>query len=312
MKTEQPSVYAGLDIAKAGLQLHLRGRCAALPNTAAGHAQLCQQLAAESGVQVVCEATGGYERAVVAALQAAHVPVSLVNPARVRSFARAQGQQAKTDPLDAAVLTAFGVAFRPAPTPPRPAAEVRLAALVTRRTQLLEVRIAEQQRLEQCTDAELIKLFRRLLRTLEKQLAAVEALIEQLLATATTLAQRAQRLDAIVGVGRISAVSMLAILPELGRLNRRQVGALTGLCPYNRDSGQGSGKRHIRGGRSAARTTLYMCALVAARHNRVLHAFYQRLLTAGKPPKVALTAVMRKLAVLMNHLLKYPEFSLAT
>ena len=170
---------------------------------------------------------------------------------------------------------------------------------------------AEMQRAELCADAGLKKLFRHLLRTLEKQIAAVEALIENLLELHTALARRAQRLDQITGVGRITAVTLLATLPELGTLNRRQAAALAGLCPYNRDSGTWSGRRHIRGGRSAARRSLYMAALVASRHNRVLQPFYDRLIAAGKPPKLALTAVMRKLVILMNHLLKNPEFSLA-
>lgn len=303
--------YAGLDIAKASLDLHLQGRRADLPNTLSGHQQLCRLLAAVPGVHVVCEATGGYERAVVAALQAAGVPVSVVNPARVRHFAYAQGQWAKTDPLDARALTAFGEALQPAPTPPRSAAEQQLVALVTRRTQLLAIRVTEHNRLALCTDAAVRKLFRNLLRSVARQLAAVEGLIENLLAAVPALAARAARLEAIVGVGRISAVSLLASVPELGTLNRRQAAALTGLCPYNHDSGQTQGRRHIRGGRSAARTALYMCALVAVRHNAILRACYQRLRAAGKPAKVALTAIMRKLAVLMNHLLKYPEFVLA-
>lgn len=311
MKTEIPCVYAGLDIAKAGLQLHVLGRSFDLPNTPAGHAKLCKQLGAVAGVHVVCEATGGYERAVVAALHAANLPVSVINPARVRSFACAQGQQAKTDPIDARVLAAFGETFKPNPTPARPAEELKMAALVTRRAQLIEARTAESQRSEMCAEAELKKLFRRLLRMLEKQIAAVEALIEKLLTLQTTLAQRAQRLDEIVGIGRITAVTMLATMPELGTLNRRQAAALAGLCPYNRDSGTWSGKRQIRGGRSAARCSLYMGAMVACRFNRVLKPFHDRLIAAGKPPKVAITAVMRKLVVLMNHLLKNPEFSLA-
>jgi transposase len=311
MKTEIHRVYAGLDIAKAGLQLHLQGRSSDLPNTAAGHNKLCKLLGAVPGVHVVCEATGGYERAVVAALHAASLPVSVINPARVRSFACAQGQQAKTDPIDASVLASFGEAFKPDPTPARTAGELKMTALVTRRSQLVETYTAESQRAEVCDDADLRKLFRRLLRLLEKQIAEVEALIEKLLSLQSVLAHRAQRLDEIVGIGRLTAVTMLATMPELGTLNRRQAAALAGLCPYNRDSGTWSGKRHIRGGRSAARCSLYMGALVACRYNPVLKPFYDRLIAAGKPPKLAITAVMRKLVVLMNHLLKNPEFSLA-
>jgi len=304
-------VYAGLDIAKASLHLHLQGRSHDLSNTAGGHTQLVKRLTAVPGVHVICEATGGYERAVVAALHAAALPVSVINPARVRQFARASGELAKTDPIDAARLAAFGRAFTPAPTPPRSAAEIKMAALVARRAQLLELRVAEAQRADTCTEPALRKLFTPWLAQMDKQIAQVEALLEALLAEQTTLAQQVQRLDDITGVGRITAVTVLATLPELGQLNRRQAAALAGLCPYNRDSGQWAGQRCISGGRAEVRRALYMAALSASRSNPRLQTFYDRLIAAGKPAKVALTAVMRKLIVLMNHLLKNPHFSLA-
>lgn len=239
------------------------------------------------------------------------MPVSVMNPARVRQFARASGHLAKTDPIDAAVLTAFGQAFAPAPTPPRSAVAIKLAALVTRRAQLLELRRAETQRADTCADAALGKLFTAWLTQVKKQIAKVEALIEELLEAQEALASQVQRLDDIMGVGRITAVAVLAAMPELGQLNRGQAAALAGLAPYNRDSGNWAGQRHIGGGRAGARTALYMAALSASRSNPLLKAFYDRLIAAGKKPKVALTAVMRKLIVLMNHLLKNPNFSLA-
>ena len=311
MNDKQTSVHAGLDIAKASLQLHLQSKFFDLPNTADGHAQLIKRLAAIPGAHVICEATGGYERAVVAALHAATLPLSVLNPARVRQFARASGELAKTDPIDAAVLTAFGQAFTPEPTPARTATELKLAALVTRRVQLLELRVAEAQRADTCADLELRKLFTPWLAQMEKQIAKVEALIEALLKEQTPLANQVQRLDDIMGVGRLTAVMVLATLPELGTLNRRQAAALAGLCPYNRDSGQCAGKRCISGGRAEVRRALYMAALSASRSNHLLKPFYDRLIAAGKPAKVALTAVMRTLIVLMNHLLKNPKFSLA-
>jgi transposase len=311
MNDKKSPVYAGLDIAKASLQLHLQGQSYDLPNTSSGHAQLLKHLAAVPGVHVICEATGGYERAVVAALHAAAQPVSVLNPARVRQFARASGELAKTDPIDAAMLTAFGQAFAPEATPARSAAENKIAALVTRRAQLLELRVAEAQRAAACADPTLGRLFKPWLLQVEKQIAKVEALIEKLLAEQTKLAGQVQRLDEITGVGRLTAVMVLATLPELGQLNRRQAAALAGLCPYNRDSGQWAGKRCISGGRAEVRRALYMAALAASRSNHLLKPFYDRLIAAGKPGKVALTAVMRKLIVLMNHLLKNPNFSLA-
>jgi len=310
--TEKPSsVHAGLDIAKASLQLHLQSKSYDLPNTTEGQAQLIKRLATIPGVHIICEATGGYERAVVAALHAATIPVSVLNPARVRQFARASGELAKTDPIDAARLTAFGQAFTPEPTAARTATELKLAALVTRRVQLLELRVAEVQRADTCADLDLRKLFTPWLAQMEKQITKVEALIEALLKTQAPLADQVQRLDDIMGVGRITAVTVLATMPELGQLNRRQAAALAGLCPYNRDSGQWAGKRCISGGRAEVRRALYMAALSASRSNHLLKPFYDRLIAAGKPAKVALTAVMRKLIVLMNHLLKNPNFSLA-
>jgi transposase len=311
MNDKQTAVYAGLDIAKASLQLHLQGKFYDLPNTIDGHAQLIKRLAAVPGVHVVCEATGGYERAVVGSLHAAALPVSVLNPARVRQFARAAGELAKTDPLDAATLTAFGQAFAPTPTPPRTATELKLTALVTRRMQLLELRVAEAQRADLCTDLALRKLFTPWLAQMEKQIAKVEALIEALLQAQAPLADQVQRLDDIMGVGRLTAVMVLATMPELGTLNRRQAAALAGLCPYNRDRGQWAGKRCISGGRAEVRQALYMPALSASRSNHLLKPFHARLIAAGKPAKVALTAVMRKLIVLMNQLLKNPNFSLA-
>jgi len=304
-------VYAGLDIAKATLQLQLQNRSYDLSNTPSGHAQLVKRLATIPGVHVICEATGGYERSVVAALQAASLPVSVINPARVRQFARASGELAKTDPIDATMLMAFGQAFAPEATPPRDASEIKIAALVSRRAQLLELRVAETQRADSCAEPSLKKLFTKWLSQIEKQITKVEALIEELIAGQTTLANQVHRLDEITGVGRITAITVLASMPELGQLNRRRAAALAGLSPYNRDSGQWAGKRHIAGGRTEVRRALYMAALSASRRNSILKTFYDRLIAAGKPAKVALTAVMRKLIILMNHLLKNPNFSLA-
>jgi transposase len=311
MNQNLTTVYTGLDIAKASLQLDLQNKSRDLSNTPAGHHQLVNRLVTLPNVHVVCEATGGYERAVVAALHAASIPVSVINPARVRQFARASGELAKTDPIDAAMLTAFGQAFAPKPTPPRSTVEIKMAALVARRTQLLELHVAERQRADSCIDPALRKLFTTWLSQMEKQIAKIESLIEALLAEQSILANQVRRLDDITGVGRITAVTVLATIPELGQLNRRQAAALAGLCPYNRDSGQWAGKRCISGGRSEVRRALYMAALSASRSNHLLKPFYQRLIAAGKPGKVALTAVMRKLIVLMNHLLKNPNFALA-
>ena len=301
------TIYTGLDIAKLNLQLHLAGRIHDLPNTATGHRRLCKLLAAQPGGHVICEATGGYERHVVAALQTAQVPVSILNPARVRHFARAQGQRAKTDNIDAAVLTAYGQAFQPKPTAPRAQQEQQLTELFRRRGQLSDALVAQRLQAQQLSLSILQRQAKSLIRRLEQEIKQIEAQLHALRAQVPALHQRAQKLETIKGVGTLTALGMLAELPELGTLNRGQAAALAGLAPHPRDSGQWHGRRTIGGGRPQVRRALYMAALVAARSNLQLKAFYQRLRAAGKPAKVALTAVMRKLVVLMNHLLKNPS-----
>lgn len=304
------TIYTGLDIAKLNLQLHLAGRIHDLPNTTAGHRRLLKLLSAHAGAHVVCEATGGYERDVVAALHTAKVPVSVLNPTRVRHFARATGQRAKTDDLDAAVLSAYGQALQPKPTAPRTEHEQQPAELIRRRVQVLEILVAQRQQAERLTVPALRRQAQSLVRRWERDVAQIEAQLKALRTRAATLDARLQKLEAITGVGAITALGVLAELPELGTLNRRQAAALAGLAPHPRESGQWHGRRTIGGGRAPVRRALYMAALVAAHTNRQLKAFYQRLRAAGKPAKVALTAVMRKLIVLMNHLLKNPNFAL--
>jgi transposase len=304
------TIHAGLDIAKSSLQLHLAGERHDLPNTAAGHRRLRKLLAAHPGSHVICEATGGYEREVVAALHAAAIPVSVLNPARVRHFARATGQWAKTDRIDAALLAAYGQALRPKATPPRTVPEQQLGELVRRRAQILELLVMQRQQAERLELPALRRQAQSLVRRLEADLAKVEVFLQRLRDQTRTLDERIRRLEAITGVGEITALAVLAELPELGTLNRGQAGALAGLAPHPRQSGQWDGRRTIGGGRPAVRRALYMAALVAARCNRPLKAFYERLRLAGKPAKVALTAVMRKLLVLMNHTLKNPNFIL--
>ncbi len=304
------TIHAGLDIAKPSLQLHLAGKLHDLPNTPAGHRRLCRLLAGHPGVRVICEATGGYERKVVAALHAAAIPVSVLNPARVRHFARATGQRAKTDRIDAALLAAYGQALQPQPTLPRSAQEQQLSELVRRRAQILELLVRQRQQAERLELPALRRQAQSLVRRLEADLAKVEVFLQRLRDQSRTLDERVQKLEAITGVGALTALAVLAELPELGTLNRGQAGALAGLAPHPRQSGQWDGRRTIGGGRPAVRRALYMAALVAARCNRPLKAFYERLRLAGKPAKVALTAVMRKLLILMNHTLKNPNFIL--
>ncbi len=300
-----PAVHAGLDLAKETLQFHLQGRQHALPNTAAGHARLLRLLRAVPGAHVVCEATGGYERAVVAALQAAAVPVSVVNPACVRHFAQAQGRRAKNDPLDAAVLTAFGQALRPAPTPPPDAVLTELRELVRWRQFLKEQLVATGNRAAHGTTGFVARQQARLIRSLEKQVAAAEAELSAALQRSPHWQAQIRKLAELDGIGPLTAVATLSQMPELGRLNRREAAALAGLAPWTRQSGPWEGQRHIGGGRPEIRRALYMAAVAVARMpHTTLGRFYKHLRAAGKPAKVALTAVMRRLLLQMNHTLK--------
>jgi transposase len=236
--------------------------------------------------------------------------VSVVNPRQARDFARAQGRLAKTDRLDARVLAEFGQRLQPAATPALSVAQRQLAELVARRQQVQQLRIAEHNRLEHTTHPAVRRQVQRHLRGLERQLEQLDTWITELVQAEPVLAHKVARLCEVVGVGRITAVVVLATMPELGALNRGQAAALVGVAPFNRDSGPRRGHRLIGGGRSVARRALYMAALVAAFSNPRFQMFYQRLIAAGKAPKVALVAVMRKLIILLNQLLKNPEFQL--
>jgi transposase len=304
-------LHVGLDVAKLSLQLHLAGRFHSLPNDRKGHAQLLKLLRAHSGAHLICEATGGYEQPVVRALQAADIPVSIIEASRVRHFARAQGQRAKTDPIDAALLTNYGATFKPVPTPAVSAQQQRLADVSQRRRQLIHTHTAEHNRAEHYTDLLCVRQARQFQKTLEKQIEQCDQAITTLIAADIALAHKARRLEAIPGVGPVVAATVLAEMPELGKLSAQTAAALAGVAPYNRDSGPQKGTRHISGGRRTVRCVLYMATLSAVRHDRILKEFYTRLLAAGKKPLVAMTACMRKLIILMNHLLKNDKFQLA-
>jgi transposase len=304
-------IYAGLDIAKSSLALYLQGSFHSLTNDPAGHKALLKLLRPYLGITVVCEATGGYEKAVVQALQSGSVPVAVVEAGRVRHFARAKGRQAKSDPIDASVLAQYGQAMQPPPSLVPSAAQVGLATLTGRRQQLVQTMVQERGRAEHYTDALSQRQSRQLLALLQKQIQQCDQAIKQLIQEDTALTQKAQRLDHIPGVGPVVASTVLAEMPELGKVSDSAATALAGLAPYDRDSGLHRGARHIAGGRKAVRCALYMAALSAIKHDHILKAFYLRLRQAGKKPKVALTAVMRKLIVLMNRLLKNPQLCLA-
>ena len=298
-------VYVGVDVAKAHLDVAWEQGSWRVTNDGRGRNALVQRLTPSAdSVQVICEASGGYERGLIQALQRGGIKVSLVQATRVRQYARASGVLAKTDSIDAQVLWRFGQAIRPQVTAaPRPH-QAKLREFESQRRHLSVLLVAEQNRSAQLTDKTLLRLSKRLLTQIQKQIAQIDLLLQQLIAQSEELSAKAQKLTAVRGVGPRTAALLLAQMPELGELNRREAAALAGLAPFNRDSGSVRGKRAIFGGRRAVRCGLYMAALVATRHNPILAQFYQRLRTAGKPPKLALTATMRKLLIALNTALK--------
>lgn len=301
------SISVGIDVSKVTFVVAISpsGERWASDTTAAAIDALVARLQALTPTIIVVEATGGYERALVAALGAAGLPVAIVNPRQVRAYAQALGHTAKTDAIDAAVLADFGAKVQPAPRPLPDAATAALAALVVRRRQLLEMIGIERQRLEQAPPTgRITRELRNHIRWLERRVSDVDDEIGTAIQASPIWRVHEDLLRSVPGVGPITARTLLAELPELGTLDRRAIAALVGVAPFNCDSGQHRGQRHIWGGRASVRTTLYMAAVSAARHNPALATFYRRLRAAGKPAKVALVATMRKLVTILNALLK--------
>lgn len=313
MSMHPPAVYLGIDIAKDTLEVAGPGLRLPVPNTAEGHAQLLAAARAlRTPVHFICEATGGYERRLVASLLAQDCAVSLLNPARVRQFAKATGRLAKTDRIDATVLAEYGRTLQP-PAEPKPVPLLEeMTDVVRRRAQLAELLGLQRTQRQQLHDAKLIGDIDRLIGFLEEQIAALEQRLDELIDKDGGLGTRLQRLCQVEGVGKTTAMNLLAELPELGRLNRTRIAALAGLAPFNHDSGGATGQRHIRGGRVQVRRALYMAALTATRCNPVLGPFYRQLRARGKGHRVAITAVMRKLLVHLNQIVRTPEVILAS
>jgi len=300
------SLYLGLDVAKASVELAsepagLGGQFATNPS---GLAALVTQCQAQAVALIVLEATGGYEAPVAAALASAGLPVAVVNPRQVRDFARALGRLAKTDRIDAQVLALFGARLQPVPRPLPDEATQELEAVLLRRRQLLEMLHAERQRLPRARGREVRRNLRVHIRWLERSVIDTDATLAALIQASPLWRVQDQLLQSVPGVGPMLARPLLALLPELGHLDRRQVAALVGVAPLAQDSGTQRGRRHCWGGRPALRTGLYMAALVAARWNPVLRPFYQRLRAKGKPAKVALVAVARKLLTILNAVMR--------
>lgn len=302
-------MFVGIDVAKAELVVAVRptGTRWTVANDEPGRRTLVERLRAAPPQVVVLEATGGYELPAVAALAGAGLPVVVVNPRHVRDFARSTGQLAKTDRLDAAMLALFAERVQP-PVRALPDAETQaLDALMTRRHQLVEMLVAEQQRLARArgrSERPVTASLQQTVAFLARQLAATDREIGTMIRASPVWRERDDVLQSVPGIGPVVARTLLAALPELGTLNRRAIAKLVGVAPLNRDSGTWRGRRTIHGGRASVRAAVYMAALVASRHNAVLRAFYQRLLAAGKPKKLALVACMRKLLTILNTLLR--------
>lgn len=298
-------MYLGIDVAKDSVVLASApaGITGTFAMDAAGLGALVAQCQAQPVVLVVLEATGGYEAPVVAALASAGLPVVVVNPRQVRDFAKATGRLAKTDALDAGVLALFGARVQPVPRRLPDAATQELQALVLRRRQLLDMLHAE--RLRHSTSHGRVRAnLRSHIHWLERSLADTDATLQACIAASPLWRVQDELLQSVPGVGPTLASTLLGLVPELGHLGRRQIAALIGVAPLARDSGTLRGRRTCWGGRAPVRQVLYMAALVAARWNPALRGFYQRLRAAGKPAKVALTAVARKLLVLLNTILR--------
>ena len=293
--------YAGVDVSATHLDLAVlpSGEERRFTNDGKGIKALTEHLACMGAVLVVLEATGGMEVAVVSQLAVAEVEVVVVNPRQVRDFARATGKLAKTDALDAQVLARFGEAVKPAVRPLPDAAVLELRGLVTRRHQLMKMVTAERNRLPTASH-QVQPGIKEHIQWLKDRIKDVDKDLRDSIRSSPLWRDQENLLRSTPGVGPVVSSVLLAKLPELGTLNRQQIGALVGVAPLNRDSGVFRGKRKVWGGRAPVRAALYMAALVATRHNPVIKAFYQRLLQAGKPKKVALTACMRKLLTILN------------
>lgn len=305
MKARSSEVFIGVDVSKERLDVAVApsGESMSFANSEDGIALLGEFIQPQSPALVLFEATGGWEMNAVHHLAAQRLPLVVLNPRQVRDFAKATGQLAKTDAIDARILARFGQAVRPEVRPLKPEELRKLDALITRRRQISGMITAEQNRW--VSAPEWIRPdIEELIQILQKRLAAINRQLSKLIRKSPLWREKDKLLQSFPGVGPVTAASLIAELPELGSLNRRQIVALVGLAPLNCDSGTHKGKRKIWGGRAALRSALYMCALTASQHNPVIQPFYQKLLRAGKPQKVALTACMRKVLVILNAMMR--------
>lgn len=307
MQQQQQQSFVGIDVSKGRLDGHCRpdGTTFAEANDPRGIAAVVDRLRGLAPALIVLEATGGLEAPLAAATAAAELPVAVVNPRQVRDFARAVGRRAKTDRLDAEVLAHFAEAVRPEVRPLPDADARRLDALIDRRRQLVEMRVAEQNRLAGAVDATVRRDLEAHVAYLSRQIEGLDAELSQAIADSPAWKAKDELLRGVPGIGPVVSRTLLAALPELGSLSNKRITALVGLAPVAQDSGTLRGRRRIAGGRGAVRSVLYMAALTATRFNPVLGGFYRRLIAAGKATKVALVAVMRKLLTILNAMIRH-------
>jgi transposase len=299
-------VIVGIDVSKDRLDVAVRpsGEAFVVARNAAGLEELVARLVGLGVHLIALEATGGFETVVAASLGAAELPLVVVNPAQVRSFAKALGKRAKTDPIDAAVIAHFAETTNPEPRPLPDEETQLLADLVARRRQIIAMIGAERQRESRARAKSLRKSIARLIKALEKELASVDSDIDEAMRGSPAWRETEDLLASVPGIGPVIARTLIAELPELGRLTRKQIAALAGLAPWTRQSGQWRGKSFIGGGRASVRTAMFQGAMVAARHNPVLKSFFHHLTAAGKPKMVAFIAVARKLLTILNAIIR--------
>jgi transposase len=300
------AIYVGIDVSKDRLDVHVRpsGEAFAVARNGKGLNELVERLRSVGPTLIAVEATGGFETIVAAAVAGAHLPLAVINPAQVRHFAQAVGKRAKTDPMDAAVIARFAEAVKPEPRELPDEAARLLAELVGRRTQLIEMLVAERQREKRASAGRVRKSLARHIAALEKELPEIDRDIDTMVRGSPIWREKEDLLITFPGVAHTIARSVLAQLPELGRLTRREIASLVGYAPFTRQSGQWKGKSMIAGGRPSARSAIFMAALSAIRCNPVMRVFYQRLLARGKPKMVALVAVARKILTILNAMLR--------
>jgi transposase len=298
--------FVGIDVAKDRLDVHLRpsGEAFAVARDGEGLVQLVDRLGTLAPRLVVMEATGGYETIVASAVAAAQLPLAVVNPRQIRDFARATGKLAKTDRIDAAAIAHFAEAVRPPARPIADAEAQALGELVARRRQVIQMIVAERNRRRRATQSRVLRAIDRHLELLQSELSELDRDIDGAIRKSPVWQADAELLVSVPGVGPATLRTLIADLPELGRLDRRKIAALVGVAPINRDSGTMRGRRTIAGGRPAVRTALFMAAMVASRKNPIIAPYYAKLRAAGKTAKQALTACIRKLVVILNAILR--------